>query len=141
MGVRGLTNFLDTSAPHLGRQIELQDRLVIDGNNLYYYLYEKVGQFECRRGGEYKEFYDKVVSFFDALKDKGVESFVVIDGAFDATSKKLETKKTRAREGIKLSKEIWDGKEGSLPRAPLMTKSVFIQALRDRHINFAVSDW
>lgn len=140
MGVRGLASFLDKSAPHLGSQIKLQNtRLVIDGNNMCYYLYAQWGQFDCRYGGQYKEFYDKVLSFFDALKGKDVESFVVIDGAFDRTNKKLGTRKTGARQGIELSKKIWDGEEGSLP--PLMTKSVFIQALRDRDINFAVSDW
>ena len=98
MGVRGLTSYLKESAPFLGRQIELRDtKLIIDGDNLCNYLYKENG-FDCRCGGQYEEFYMKVLLFFDALKSKGVESFVVLDGAYDKSDKKLETQKKRAQE-------------------------------------------
>ncbi|XP_022803982.1 protein asteroid homolog 1-like [Stylophora pistillata] len=144
MGVRGLTSYLKESAPFLGRQIELRDtKLIIDGDNLCNYLYKENG-FDCRCGGQYEEFYMKVLLFFDALKSKGVEYFVVLDGAYDKSDKKLETQKKRAQERIETADRLFkdetspDGDEYFL--LPLLAKFVFAQVLRNHLIRFAVSD-
>ncbi|XP_022808281.1 protein asteroid homolog 1-like [Stylophora pistillata] len=144
MSVRGLTSYLKESAPFLGRQIELRDtKLIIDGDNLCNYLYKENG-FDCRCGGQYEEFYMKVLLFFDALKSKGVESFVVLDGAYDKSDNKLETQKKRAQERIETADRLFkdetspDGDEYFL--LPLLAKFVFAQVLRDHLIRFAVSD-
>ena len=145
MGVRGLTSYLEESAPFLGRLIELRDtKLIIDGDNLCNYLYKENG-FDCRCGGQYEEFYKKVLLFFEALKSKGVESFVVLDGAYDRSDKKLETRKERTQERIEKADRLFrnetsaNGDEYFL--LPLLAKFVFVEVLRDHLIKFAVSDW
>ena len=202
MGVDGLTTYVKNNRS-LRQQIELSGRkLVIDGENLCYYLYKENG-FDCRCGGQYEEFYSEVIAFFDALESQRVKSFVVLDGAYDKSDKKLETKKKRAEDRIETSKRLfknestkcskrlfnneritseWPYKEEGikyserlfkkerirssqrLPKneriktsewlckderspggntflLPLLAKLVFVQALRDHRIEFAVSDW
>lgn len=142
MGVRGLTSYIN-SIESLWTQIELQDaKLIIDGSGLCNYLYVKYG-FDCRCGGQYEEFYDAVLSFFDSLYSKGIESFVVLDGAQHPSGKKLETHKKRANERIETScalAENWAPEDGDKFLLPLLSKLVFLQALRDRDIKFAVCD-
>ena len=145
MGVRGLTSYIQ-SIGNLGKQIELLDtKLIIDGDNLCNYLYYENG-FDCRCGGQYEEFYSKVVSFFDGLESQLVESFVVLDGAYDKSNKKLETKKKRTEGKIETSERLFKNERSPDANSddfllPLLAKLVFVQALRDRSIKFAVSDW
>ena len=146
MGVHGLTSYIE-SIGNLGEQIELLDtKLIIDGDNLCYYLYRENG-FDCRCGGQYEDFFSKVVSFFDALESQGVKSFVVLDGAYDKSDKKLETKKKRAQDRIETSERLFKNERSHDANGrpdfllPLLAKLVFVQALRDRRIKFAVSDW
>ena len=145
MGVRGLTSYIE-SIGNLGEQIDLQDtKLIIDGDNLCNYLYRENG-FDCRCGGQYEAFYSKVVSFFDGLESQRVESFVVLDGAYDKSDKKLETKKKRAQDRIETSERLFKNERSPDANSndfllPLLAKLVFVQALRDRRIKFAVSDW
>ncbi|KAL9956446.1 hypothetical protein ACROYT_G037923 [Oculina patagonica] len=142
MGVRGLTSYID-DIETLWTQIELQDtKLIIDGSGLCNYLYRSNG-FECRHGGQYDEFYNVVLSFFDALDSKGVESFVILDGAKDSSGKKLDTDKKRAKRRIQTSHVLAENltsADGDDFLLPLLSKLVFIQALRDRGIKFAVCD-
>ena len=106
MGVRGLTSYIE-SIGNLGKQIELLDtKLIIDGDNLCNHLYRENG-FDYQCGGQYEEFYSKIVLFFDALDSKGVESFVVLDGAYDKSDKRLETKKKRAQDRIETSERLF----------------------------------
>ena len=86
-------------------------------------------------------------SFFDALESQRVESFVVLDGAYDKSDKKLETKKKRAKDKIVTSERLFKNERSPDANSqpdfilPLLAKLVFVQALRDRRIKFAVSDW
>ncbi|KAL9956447.1 hypothetical protein ACROYT_G037924 [Oculina patagonica] len=142
MGVRGLTSYIN-SIGTLWTQIELRrTKLIIDGSGLCNYLY-KINGYDCRCGGQYDEFYNAVLSFFEALDSKGVESFVVLDGAQDPSGKKLETHKKRATERIQTSHVLAENltsADGDNFLLPLLSKLVFIQALKDCGIKFAVCD-
>ncbi len=143
MGIRGLTKYVD-KIKNVWTPIELQDtKLVIDGSSLYYYLYQS-NKFDCRCGGQYEEFYNAVLLFFEALHSKGVDSFVVLDGAQDTSGKKLDTHKARAENRIKASIELANSPESTRFMLPLLSKLVFIQALRKlrerRIIKYAVCD-
>ena len=145
MGIPGLTSFV-SSNENLWTTIDLHDtKLVIDGSRLCYYLYEE-NKLDCRCGGEYDEFYHAVVSFFDVLNLKRVECFVVFDGANDSSDKKLETLKKRAENKINNAIAVLSESAGNTPYGrtpfllPLLTKFVFLQALRDRDIKFAICD-
>ncbi|KAJ7362096.1 Protein asteroid 1 [Desmophyllum pertusum] len=75
---------MSTRSELFGKRSILQNtKLVIDGSSLCYYLY----RLDCQCGGQYDEFYNTVLSFFDALISNGVESFVIFDGADDPSGK------------------------------------------------------
>lgn len=112
---------------------------MIDGSCLCHYLYVNSG-FDCQCGGQYDEFYHAVVSFFDALSSKDVECFVVFDGADDPSDKKLDTLKRRAIQNIKTASDLSKSADDKLFLLPLLSKFVFVQALRDRGIKFAFCD-
>ena len=142
MGVRDLTGYVN-SIGTLWTTIDLQNtKLVIDGSSLCYYLYEGRDKYcsrlDCQCGGQYDEFYKTVLSFFDALISNGVESFVIFDGADDPSDKKWATLKERTREKIKKSVAL--STDHRLFLLPLLSKLVFLQALRNRGIKFAFCD-
>lgn len=142
MGVRGLTSYIN-SIGSLWTQIELRNtKLVIDGPGLCNYLYMDTG-FDRQCGGQYEEFYHIVLSFFDALDSRAVKSFVVLDGAHDRSDKKLDTFKKRSEQRIQTGDALCNGRspDGDVFVLPLLANLVFVQALRDRGIKFAVSDW
>ena len=139
MGIPGLTSYIN-SIGTLWTTIDLQNtKLVIDGSCLCYHLYVNNG-FDCRCGGQYHEFDHVVLSFFDALISNGVEAIVVLDGAHDPSDKKLETLKDRAKERVKTSNALSKSADDSLFLLPLLTKLVFLEALRNRGVKFTFSD-
>ena len=143
MGVRGLTSYANSIETLWKRQTELKNtKLVIDGSGLCNYLYKNV--FDCRCGGQYEEFCDAVLSFFKALDCNGVESFVVLDGAQHASGKKLETHINRANQRIETSRALAENRvteNGEDFLLPLLSRLVFLQALRDHSVKFVVCDW
>ena len=142
MGVRGLTSYIN-SIGSLWKQIELRNtKLVIDGPGLCNWLYVDSG-FDRQCGGQYEEFYHLVLSFFDALYSRDVESFVVLDGAHDPSDKKLDTFKKRSAQRIQTGDALCNGRstDDDVFVQPLLCNLVFVQALRDRSVKFAVSDW
>ncbi|XP_022808282.1 protein asteroid homolog 1-like [Stylophora pistillata] len=137
MGIPGLTSYIN-SLGTLWTEINLQNtELVIDGPCLCHYLYDSNG-LDCRCGGQYQEYYDVVVSFFDALISYGVEPYVVFDGAYD--DKKLETREKRAKDKVKTSNALSQSADDRLFLLPPLAKDVFVDALRNRGVKFAFSD-
>ena len=141
MGIRRLSSFMKDN--HISLPIDLTGKkLVIDGYSLCNQLYISLKSANT----EYCQFYDQVVQYFQDLKLAGVEAFVVIDGC-DNENKKLETRIKRCEQHIERLLRV-DSKVLELPsreRAlPLMTKVVFIDALRDAaskgNVQFIVSD-
>jgi len=140
MGIPELTSYIKSiSTRALYTEIKLENtKLVIDGSSLYHHLYSKEG-FDCRCGGQYDEFYRIVLSFFGALNSNEVESYVVFDGADDPSDKKLETLNKRVSERIVASRALADDGVDCFLR-PLLLKHVFLQALRNLGVKFAVCD-
>ena len=131
MGILKLTSYMRESN-HVNEHIDLKvsaKKLVIDGFSLCNLLYFSLKSVST----EYCQFYDKVVQYFQALKLAGVEAFVVIDGC-DYENKKLETRIGRCKQCIERLLRV-DSKVPCLPPRqrvfPLMTKLVFLDALRD----------
>ena len=142
MGVRGLTSYVNSVETLWKRQNKLKNtKLIIDGSGLCNHLYKNV--FDCRCGGQYEEFYNAVLSFFNALDSNGVESFVVLDGAQHASGKKLDTHKKRANERIERSCALAENRtpeNGEDFLLPVLSKLVFLQALMDHGVNSAFCD-
>ena len=139
MGIPGLKSYFN-SIPDLWEEITLPEtKLVIDGSCLCYHLYKSHG-FDFRCGGQYSEFHHAVDSFFTALSSKRVECFVIFDGADDPSDKKLETLQKRAIQNIQRANALAKSADDGQFLLPLLTKVVFLQALRDGGIQFAVCD-
>ena len=142
MGVRGLFSFLKP-IEEIWTTIELREKqLVIDGSALCNSLYEDNG-LDRRCGGQYNQFYDRIVSFFQSLSSVGVESFVVLDGA-NISDNKLDTYKKRSEERIQTADMLAKNPAAANKDVfvyPLLLNFVFTRALRDLGVKFAVSDW
>ena len=145
MGVRGLTSYAN-SIETLWTKAKLEStKLVIDGSGLCNNLYKDL--FDCQHGGQYKEFYEAVLLFFNALKSNGVESFVVLDGAQHASGKKLETHKKRANQRVETACALAENRAPENREdflLPLLSRLMFLQALRDltrdHRVKFVVCD-
>ena len=141
MGVRGLFSFLNP-IEEIWTTIELREKqLVIDGSALCNSLYEDNG-LDRRCGGQYNEFYDIIVTFFQSLRSVGVESFVVLDGA-NINDNKLDTYKKRSEERIQTADMLAKNPAAANKDVfvyPLLMNFVFTRALRDLEVKFAVSD-
>ncbi|XP_022803979.1 protein asteroid homolog 1-like [Stylophora pistillata] len=142
MGVRGLFSFVEP-IEQLWETIELRrdTKLVIDGSALSNSLYTD-NCLDRRCGGQYKEFYDIIVDFFNALESVGVESFVVLDGAYTSDNK-LDTYRKRSKERIKTANMLAKNPKEANKDVfvyPLLLNFVFARALNDLGVKFAVSD-
>lgn len=142
MGVRGLTDYIN-SLGTLWTVIDLKNtKLVIDGSRLCHYLYD-TSRLDCRCGGQYQEYHDVVVSVFEFLSSNEVEAYVVFDGAHDPSDKKLETLQARAKNKVKISNDLSKSANGHLFLLPPLAKHVFVDALRncgDCGVKFVFSD-
>ena len=145
MGVRGLKSYIE------GNSLVLKDcnfkgsRIVIDGCNLCNILYEG-SKFDMKHGGDYYAFEILIKDFFKALKNCNIKPYVILDGGSDHTDKKLETLKQRARDRIKIGKNVSLGRRcynGGIK--PVLLESVFKQILIHLKIPFVQcmeeADW
>ena len=66
MGIRGLITFAESNQKcDFFESITLSNtNIVIDGNNLRFYLYNRLKGRNCAFGGEYKLYYDTVTKYF-----------------------------------------------------------------------------
>ena len=65
---------------------------------------------------------------------------MIFDGADDPSDKKLETLQRRAIQNIQRANALAKSADDRQFLLPLLTKVVFLQALRDGGIQFAVCD-
>ncbi|XP_071390845.1 single-strand DNA endonuclease ASTE1-like [Centroberyx affinis] len=152
MGVQGLCSLIEANSQIYQDVCFRDSRLVIDGSNLYHWLYFGSG-LDQNHGGEYAAFEDLIGKFVKALQDCRIEPYVVLDGGTDITDKKLDTLRSRAEDRIRRAQVAAEkgGKEDIIP--PLANK-VFKQTLArlevpvaqcfgeaDREIAALASEW
>lgn len=135
MGVSGLTSFIDDHGTFLTDYHFRNSKLVIDGSNLYHSLYFN-SCLDQKHGGDYDDFEDQVCKFFKALRDCGIEPYVIIDGGSDFSDKKFETLLHRVQSTLNtannLSKGLW-----GCGLLPILIKQVFKQVLSSLKVPFA----
>ena len=90
MGIPKLTSFLEKNFAGWTRE-NIVGCLVIDGFSLCYFLYS----FDWSHGGQYPQFRDCVVKFFEALRLSKIEPVVVFDGIDYKQEKVVTTMKRR----------------------------------------------
>ena len=97
MGVRGLFSFTQSNVKcDFFQSTTLKDTcLIIDGNNLRYFLYNRMKKRNCAYGGEYHLYYQSVQNYFKTLLKCGIIPIVIIDGSFEEGKKKTRNKRTK----------------------------------------------
>ena len=138
MGVRGLTTFIDTH-PELLTDFRLHDtRIIIDGNNLYHFLYYNF-RVPCEYGGDYSQFAESCETFFAALRLCSVTPYVVFDGAYATDGIKFKTSLARARERVHMSNIVAHGRHAKL--LPILTHFCFVHLLQRLGVEYVTCDY
>lgn len=126
MGVLGLTTFIDENQRLLS-DLRLHDTpIIIDGNNLYHFLYYYF-QVSHNFGGDYDRFAEKTAFFFETLATCNIQPYVVFDGAYDSSGQKLRTALKRASDRIQLAASLSRGGRGKI--LPILAQETFRNAL------------
>ncbi|KAM4600397.1 single-strand DNA endonuclease ASTE1-like [Polymixia lowei] len=134
MGVQGLFTFIEGNS-QIYQDIHFRNsKLVVDGCNLIYLLYFDAG-LDLRHGGEYDAFEDLLRKFVKALRDSGIELYVVLDGGTDSSERKFETLRKRAEDRIQKAHNAAMGQEERI--LPLLAKAVFKQTLAKLNVSLA----
>ena len=133
MGVWGLLTFVKNN-PELLSDHELHDcRVVIDGNNIMYYLYFNSNvPFEF--GGDYDQYASKCKCFFDTLRVCKVEPYVVFDGGYDKDERKLPTVLQRRQQRILDVEKVCSGTYESAKVLPILALETFQHVLKELDI-------
>lgn len=89
MGVRGLATLVDDNKEELLSDHKLHDtRVIIDGSNLYHFLYYHYN-IPVQYGGDYDHYARKCKHFFSMLRRCSVEPYIVFDGGYNPDDRKL----------------------------------------------------
>ncbi|XP_066440666.1 protein asteroid homolog 1 [Eleutherodactylus coqui] len=133
MGIQGFMSFV-SSHSNFFNEIKLKNtKLIIDGSNLYHTLHFDSG-LDLVHGGDYDKFTDVLNKFFESLAMCNIQAYVVFDGGFDISNKKLETQKRRFKDKIRMAQNLSKGRGGSV--LPLLSREVCIQVLRNLQVPF-----
>jgi len=131
MGIRGLTGFIDRN-PHLLHAHELHDiPVVIDGNNLYHFLYYG-RHIRCAFGGDYDTYRKRIIQTFDSFSACGITPYIIFDGAYTRDGRKLHTSISRAKARIRLVDCVTNTERGQA--LPALAYETFIQTLNELKI-------
>lgn len=138
MGIPGLTSFIDEN-PHLLTDYKLfNTKVVIDGNNLYHFLYNYFNV-DNICGGDYDTFGKCVKSYFKKLIACNIDSYVVFDGAYHPDDRKLQSCFSRAQSRIALGGSISPGDRGKI--LPILAQETFRTVLDELGINHVTCDF
>ena len=138
MGIRGLTTFVDAH-PELLTDFRLHDTpIIIDGNNLYHFLYYHF-HVPSEYGGDYDQFARSCETFFAALRSCNVIPYVVFDGAYASDGHKFLTSVARARHRVHMSNIAAHGRRAKL--LPVLTHSCFVRVLQVLDVAYVTCDF
>lgn len=104
-------------------------KVIVDGNNLRFCLYNGCPVKNSCFGGDYKKYYIHVKSYFQRLLDCDIEVLVLMDGSFEPAKK--PTLYHRAKEQARASVSCSPITHQKNVVLPLFAKEVFLQAIRD----------
>ena len=145
MGVWGLTTFLEDK-PEVWEDLELSDtRLIIDGNALYAYLYyAEEPPLDYVHCGQYREYVERVKSFFGKLAEHRITPYVVMNGVREG-DKKLQTTIARIERyfGDYGGWANWFNNHGEKPvldGLPSLARVCFVETLQEMEVEVATAD-
>ena len=131
MGVRGLSTFIDNNQKLLSHHRLRDTKVVIDGNNLYHFLFYHY-RVSHQYGGDYDHYARKCKRFFTLLRKCGVEPIIVFDGGYDPDDRKLPTILTRMRDRRGFAEQICSTGHGTI--LPILASEAFRQVLVELEI-------
>ena len=135
MGVRGLFTFAENKSDCF-ESVYLKDtQLVIDGNNLRFFLYKGLKKRKCSFGGEYSLYFSATQHYFkryfiekstctnlfyvpyiSSLLKHNIEPIVIFDGSYEEDKKKTKWKRTREQLHAAIRQvPTMDGRDAILP--------------------------
>ena len=134
MGVRGLFSFTQSNVKcDFFQSTTLKDTcLIIDGNNLRYFLYNRMKKRNCAYGGEYHLYYQSVQNYFKTLLKCLITPIVIIDGSFEEGKKKTRNKRTK--EQLYSALYCNPVTQGQFSVMPIFAKDIFLDAIRSLQI-------
>ena len=143
MGIQGLTTFVDAHS-HLLTDFELHDtKVVIDGNNLFHFLYYhfSIGPMF---GGDYDVYAKGIRFYFNRLRECNIEPYVVFDGAYHPDDRKLKTSLKRANDKLCAARRLAKGEVASV--LPLLARETFHCVLTELNVKhftcqFEADNW
>lgn len=139
MGVRGLTSFIDEHPKFLS-DLSLHDtKVLIDGNNLYYFLYYNYFSINLLYGGDYDCYANTVRYFFNTLNTCNIVPYVIFDGGYDVDERKLKTTLKRQKERLQNVNALSKGQKGIV--LPLLAFDVFRLVLDDLGVSHMTCDF
>ena len=138
MGVRGLSTFIDNNQKLLSHHRLHDTKVVIDGNNLYHFLYYNY-HVPHHYGGDYDHYARKCKRFFNLLTKCGVEPVIVFDGAYDPDDRKLATVLSRMRDRRSAADSICTTGHGNV--MPLLAFETFRLILIELNIPHVSCDF
>lgn len=139
MGIHGLTSFIDDNLDLLADHKLHNTRVIIDGNNLYHFLYYN-SHVQYLYAGDYDTFERQTELFFKALSICGIKPYVIFDGGYEINDRKLKTTLRRASQRIHLSDLIQSGQLRA-KILPILTYETFLNVLLKLEIPHATCDF
>ncbi|KAL3858973.1 hypothetical protein ACJMK2_009218 [Sinanodonta woodiana] len=131
MGIRGLTAFIDNN-PQFLQDYKLRDtRVVIDGKNFYFFLYDFFN-IACHYGGDYNVFCKRVRQVFSHFRTCNISPYLVFDGGYEPSDRKLATVLARASKRRYIASFISHGGGGNI--LPLLTYEAFCNVVKEMDI-------
>jgi len=129
MGVRGLATLVDDNKNVLLADHKLHDtRVIIDGSNLYHFLYYHY-HVAVQYGGDYDHYARKCKRFFNTLSACNIEPYVVFDGGYDPDDRKLPTVLERMESRRTRAAQICAKGRGCI--LPLLAYETFTEVLKE----------
>lgn len=105
MGILGLTTFIKNN-PQITEEFTLHStKVVIDGNSLYHFLYNK-DKLDFLHGGDYNQYADKIREFFSLLQSCNIQPYVVFDGGNEPNEKKFQTVLSRIERRLEMAIQL-----------------------------------
>lgn len=138
MGIRGLSSFIEANSHLLTREKLHDTKVIIDGNNLYHFLYY-TRNLSIRYGGDYDRFYESAVDYFQSLRKCGISPYVVFDGGSESDNRKLRTVLERMKNRLKSAQAVVNGQHEKI--LPILTQQVFKFVLDEIGIPHAQCDY
>ena len=140
MGIPGLTTFIENYFDGKWLKCEPKGHLVIDGYSLCYTLYG--GKIDWIHGGQYWQFRQNLLEFFNSLKASGILPVVVFDG-IDYKQEKQAVILRRRRDNVKVIRSqltAGDSRRQGSTVLPILAIEVFREALEEMTIPLYFAD-